>query len=312
MLYSRFKRTVSTAVILSAAALAGVAGLKPARGDIFVANNTSGTVGEYTNSGATVNASIVSGLGYATGLAASGSYLFIGSLTNITNAAIDQYKLGSASTSTFLGGLRGDLALGISGSDLFFTNTAAGTVGESSILSGTTNTSFISGLSSPYGLAVSGSDIYVSNMYNGVDVISEYTTSGTLVNADLITINNNVPFGLAVSGADIFVANGQDNSTAGSGSISEYTTSGQLVNASLVSGLNEPYGLAVYGSDIFVANHGSGTIGEYTTSGETVNASLVTGLSGPFGIVVTPEPASLAIMVAASAGALLLRRRIRA
>ena len=49
-----------------------------ARGqDIFVANVASGTIGEYTTSGATVNASLVSGLTNPAGIAVSGSDLFV-------------------------------------------------------------------------------------------------------------------------------------------------------------------------------------------------------------------------------------------
>ena len=45
-------------------------------GNLFVANSSSGTVGEYTTSGATVNAPLVSGLSYPWGIAESGSNLF--------------------------------------------------------------------------------------------------------------------------------------------------------------------------------------------------------------------------------------------
>ena len=40
-----------------------------AGGDIFVANNGNGTIGEYTTSGATVNPSLISGLNGPFGLA---------------------------------------------------------------------------------------------------------------------------------------------------------------------------------------------------------------------------------------------------
>lgn len=314
MFYSRFSCRMVAAAIVSAAALGGVAGANLARADIFVANNTSGTVGEYSNSGATINASFATGLGHTTGLAVSGSHLFVGALQSVLSASIDEYSTsGTTVASPLLGSLRGDMPLAISGQNLFYGESSSSAIGEYNLADSTNNASFISGLDGgPYALAVSGSDIFVSDMYNGDFAIGEYATSGSVVNPDLITLTDS-PFGIAVSGGDIFVSNGADNSATGSGSISEYTTSGQLVNASLITGLNEPYGLAVSGSDIFVANHGTGTIGEYTTSGSTVDASLVTGLSGPFGIVVTPEPASLAIMGMASVGALLFgRRRIMA
>ena len=49
-----------------------------ARGqDIYVTNYRHSTIGEYTTSGAIVNASLVSGLNYPEGIAVSGSNLFV-------------------------------------------------------------------------------------------------------------------------------------------------------------------------------------------------------------------------------------------
>ena len=45
--------------------------------NLFVANYGSGTIGEYTTSGATVNAALVSGLNEPFGIAVSGSNLFV-------------------------------------------------------------------------------------------------------------------------------------------------------------------------------------------------------------------------------------------
>ena len=125
-------------------------------------------------------------------------------------------------------------------------------------------------------MLLSGSLFVTSSGYNA---ISEYTASGTVVNAPLITELQD-PTGIAVSGADIFVTN--YNSANNTSSIGEYTTSGATVNASLITGLQNLMGIAVSGSDIFVVNdnfvNNTSSIGEYTTSGATVNASLVTGL----------------------------------
>ena len=43
----------------------------------------------------------------------------------------------------------------------------------------------ISGLPDPYGIAVSGTDIFITNA--GIGTVGEYTTSGAVVNASLIT-----------------------------------------------------------------------------------------------------------------------------
>jgi len=44
---------------------------------IFVTNSSSGKIGEYTTSGAVVNASLVSGLNGPTGIAVSGSNIYV-------------------------------------------------------------------------------------------------------------------------------------------------------------------------------------------------------------------------------------------
>ena len=64
--------------------------------------------------------------------------------------------------------------------------------------------------------------IFVAN--NGTNTISEYTTSGALVNYALVS-GLSSPYGIAVSGTKLFVANSYN------GTIGEYTTSGATVNA---------------------------------------------------------------------------------
>ena len=71
---------------------------------------------------------------------------------------------------------------------------------------------------SPLGIAVSGSDLFVTNFDKGT--VGEYTTSGQIVNASLITGLGG--FGtasaVAVSGTDLYVGNWSK------GTIGKYTT----------------------------------------------------------------------------------------
>jgi hypothetical protein len=83
--------------------------------------------------------------------------------------------------------------------------------------------------------------LFVVNHGNGT--ISEYTTSGVLVNPMLVK-GLHGPEGIAVSGEDLFVVN------HGNGTISEYTTSGVLVNPMLVKGLHGPVGIAVVSASV--------------------------------------------------------------
>src|ERR1017187_5432919 len=69
---------LSAMSIMALALLAGAA-LMPAtaQGEIFVTDVVNYTIGEYTTSGATVNASLVTGLSYPRAIAVSGSNLFV-------------------------------------------------------------------------------------------------------------------------------------------------------------------------------------------------------------------------------------------
>jgi hypothetical protein len=86
--------------------LSGPVGLAVSGSDLFVVNRNNGTIGEYTTSGATVNAALVSNLGNNNpfGLAVSGSNLFV---TDITNGTIGEYNAttGKAVNATLITGL---------------------------------------------------------------------------------------------------------------------------------------------------------------------------------------------------------------
>ena len=92
------------------------------------------------------------------------------------------------------------------------------------------------GLSSPEEILILGSDIFVTNF--GTGIVGEYTTSGGIVNASLIT-GLDGPDGIATDGTNLYITNALGDT------VSEYTTSGALVNAALISGLDTPTGIAV-------------------------------------------------------------------
>ena len=288
--------------------------------DIYVVNNAkntgTGTIGEYTTSGDTVNPSLVSRLGDPYGIVVSGSNMFV---SGGLYGTIGEYNAttGAVVNANLVSGLADAASIAVSGSNLFVSNMYAGTIGEYNATTGAVvNANLITGLSDPQGMVVSGSDLFVDNWTTGT--IGEYTLSGAVVNASLFRLqpgNGNGQgncFGIVQSGTNLFVTD------YGRGTIGEYTTSGDTVNPSLISGLNLPLSLGISGSDLFVvtydANH-IATIGEYTTSGDTVNPSLVSGLDDTIGIAVTqpvPEPTSLTLLVSALlglAGAFYLRRR---
>ena len=103
---------LSVGVALSAATARGQ--------DIFVANFSSGTIGEYTTSGATVNPSLISGLNTPIGLAVSGSNLFV---TSFDAGTIGEYTTSGATVNpSLVSGLNVPYSIAVSGSNLFVVN----------------------------------------------------------------------------------------------------------------------------------------------------------------------------------------------
>ena len=183
----------SVLVVLVGTPLAGTAG-----GQLFVANWSSGTIGEYTTSGATVNAALVSGLSKPYGLALDGNgHLFV---ANLSLGTIGEYTTsGTMVNAALVSGLNTPLGLALDRSGyLFVVNNASGTIGKYTTSGATVNASLISGLNYPLSLALDGNGhLFVVNAGNGT--IGEYTTSGATVNASLISGLSGL-WGIAVDG----------------------------------------------------------------------------------------------------------------
>jgi hypothetical protein len=75
------------------------AGIAVSGSDLFVTNSQTNTIGEYTTSGTTVNASLVSGLNFPAGIAVSGSDLFV---TNHGGGSIGEYTTSGATVNASL------------------------------------------------------------------------------------------------------------------------------------------------------------------------------------------------------------------
>ncbi|HWB53262.1 MAG TPA: PEP-CTERM sorting domain-containing protein [Tepidisphaeraceae bacterium] len=284
---------------------------RSAPAQMLYVGNSNQTVGVYTGIGQTVNSSLFSSVDKPTGIAISGSNIYVatwdvGSLPPPSGGTYDFGQISSYTTSgtlvnQYLISFTNTFPFGVvaSGSHLFVSTYDDGKITEYST-SGTQIMPIATGLNHPAGLALSGSNLFVAN--SGAGTIGEYTTSGSIVNAALVSGLSN-PVGVAVSGSNLFVTNGN--------AISEYTTSGALVNATYITGLNNPWGLAIYGSDLYVTNNGGTTIGKYSLSGGSNTASLVSGLpNGPTGIaLIVPEPAGAALMSLVTMVGAIRRRR---
>ena len=108
-----------------------------AQADIFFANNTVnttgtiGTIGDYTNAGDSVNAALISGLDEPSGIAVSGSDLFV---ANYATDTIGEYTTsGNTVNASLITGLNAPAGIAVSGSDLFVTNSGAGTTSAGTV-----------------------------------------------------------------------------------------------------------------------------------------------------------------------------------
>jgi hypothetical protein len=123
---------------------------------IFVSNLGPGTIGEYTTSGATVNASLISGLNTSNDITVSGSDIFV---TNGTGTIGEYTTSGTTVNASLISGLNGPFGIAVSGSDIFVANFYNSTIGEYTTSGTTVNAALISGLYNPSGIAVTTSAV---------------------------------------------------------------------------------------------------------------------------------------------------------
>ncbi len=178
------------------------------QGNDLFAVDASGTVGEFTTSGNTLNPAVISLIGSNNepddiqAIAVDGEDLFVSyALRGVVMGVVPAFKIGEYTTSggtvnaSLLSGSGFVLGLAVEGDDLFVAN-GLGAIGDYSIPTTTWNPSLITGLDSPYALAINGNDLFVANSGNGT--IGEYTTSGDMVSPALISgLTGNI-YGLAV------------------------------------------------------------------------------------------------------------------
>jgi hypothetical protein len=284
--------------------------------EILVANEEAGTIGEYdAATGTAINTSLVPGLVSPGEIAVLGDDLFVAGNGRIgeytTSGALVNAALLTNLGTAFPNGIAvsgGDLFVTREGSVGEFTT--SGVPINSSLI--TVSNPLVADL---YGLAVSGNDLFVGfNEFNagaGHGKIAEYdATTGAVINANFIT-GLNQPEGITISGNHLFVVNNADDNSEGgiltNGTVGEYDlTTGAAINSALIAGLNQPVAVAVLGNDLFVTSNpypvNTGTVGEYdATTGASINASFISGLDDPQGIAIfAPEP-STGMMLAISA-----------
>jgi len=232
--------------------------------NLFIANGISGTVAEYTTSGALVNPSLITGIN-TNAIAVSGSNLFV---------SVPQPP-GQG-------------------------NPAWGNIAEYTTSGTLVNASLMSNVPAPSYMVVSGSSLFELSAGEAPGSIVEfpiaYPTSYTAGGPYPIAVSQ---FGgysqqFAIFGQDIFVTGNLTYSgNYGYGepnSVGEYSTSGATINLSLIGGaaslqpnpLNAPTGIAVVSATSAV---------EITV--QPVSQAVAPGASAMFSVVVTGSPSYL-------------------
>jgi WD40 repeat protein len=303
--------------LVAAAAIASLALSTVGRADDIFLVNGAGNLGEFTTSGATVNASLVTGQGNGLqGIAASGDNVFI---TNITAGTIGEYNTADSTFNpSFITSLVAPYGIAVSGDDLYVATNSGGltTIGEYTTAGATVNASLITIPESysfqPESMVVSGGNLYVV-LNSDSGTIGEYdATTGATINANLIT-GLYFPHSVTVLDGELFVGGG-----AGylGGWVAEYSLSGAPINTSLVTGQGPISGIAASGGNLFVATgtlDGNAVV-EYDTSGAIVNGAVVStpDFPGPLALaIVAPEPSTLMMLAIGGAGLLAYGTRRR-
>jgi hypothetical protein len=284
-----------------------ISGIASAHAQIYVANNGGNTVGKYALNGATINASLISGLDKPIGIAVADGFIYV---ANFGNGTVGKYTVeGAVVNASLISGLGNASAVAIAGGNLYVASISAGTIGKYTTSGAVVNASVVTGLNGPAGIAVSPTEnaLYVTNL-NG-NTAGKYTLDGAVVKVPFVT-NLDLPAGIAVAPPSVFITENVPG-----GGVAKFITNGGEDNRSLITGLDSPAGITVFGGHVFVTARGAGTIGEYTDTGGQVNATLVTGLNAPMGVAVvlppaTPTPTPTPTPVPGSIGNISTRLRV--
>jgi hypothetical protein len=240
-----------------------------ASGQIYVASGLfTGKVAKYSNSGTVINSSLITGLNFPTGVAVDGQgslYVVVRNDNKVSrytesggllNATLLSYSTPSGIASDFLG-------------HLYVARTDPGSVGEFTTAGQPVSVPFATGLFNPNGVAYNEGKVYALDssaiyIYNtsgtllntiaadnpwgicfdgsghmfvprqGAGAIAEYTSSGVLMNASLIS-GLSYPVYTGFDGQNLYV--GELNN--GNGRVGKYTTAGAPINPTLITGIDQ-------------------------------------------------------------------------
>jgi len=206
--------------------------------NLFVSNfndGTNGTITEY-NLATGSTSTFASGISHLNGIVASGSELFV---PNLGTGTIVEYNTTTGASSTLVSGLSTpyNIAVSVSGTDLFYTDHSDSAISEYDIATGTLTSLPVSGLNYPFDIAASGSDLFITNGDSNNSVLEYNLSTGSTTTLFTSTISL---YGIAVSGSNLLVAT-NDNTILEYNLISGHTST--LISSE--QGLNGPNDIVV-------------------------------------------------------------------
>lgn len=263
---------------------------------LFVGSSEAGTISSYTNSGAPINPSLITGAaGFIRDIASAGGKLYVLTITSTGASEVSVYTTrGEMIAPSLITAPRAE-AIAVSGHSIFLgTDENHGTVRVYSTSGNLVNAALITGLQPSFeaptfgDMAISGHNLFVASWGsdNGLTYqsrVGEYTLSGAPVDADLITFRQGIATALAVSDSNIYVRNSVSAEELGLDTIAQYSISGQLINPKFITGVTDPSAIALSDENIFIGNGavGSGTVSVYTLGGDQIQPQLANNLGLP-------------------------------
>jgi sugar lactone lactonase YvrE len=257
-------------------------------GDLLVADQTAGTVRQYSAAGADLGV-FASGLSQPSWITMDmGGNVYV---SEYTGGRVDKFSPSGALLLAIPTAFApGDARVASDGS-IYVADYFGGNVYRYSASGAPLGLFVVTGLSRADFMAFDASgNLYVTDFLSGV--VRRISPTGVDLGNFLSGLPASFPkgvLGIAFdSNGNLYAANDATNT------VEKYSPSGVALGT-FASGLNDPYGLAFDSNgNLFVANYGNGTIREFSPSGTDLGNFVSSGLSNPRDllIVATPEPST--------------------
>lgn len=271
-----------------------------AQATVLVTNINAGTVGLYNDStGATINASFITGLSSPYGITHDSTSIFVSSSNT---GIISKYDLatGTSTASSFISGLTGLTGLQAH-NGILYVATSAGTISTYDAVTGTQIQASLLSVGGIRFFEIYNNQLYVPDFAN--NVIGIYGLDGSTIDADFATPHD--PSDIAFSGNSMFVT------SSNQGWVVEYNLTTGVGNLLITSGLSNPVGIATNSDGNLLVADLFGPVSLYDTNGELISETFLAGADWPIGldVITVPEPSIVALIAASGMGILFLRKR---